>query len=278
MMRVAILLVIVIAFAFSCSSDSASNNNGHITGNDSTALSDSAKLFVLSTPLQVATFLQTHAQEMHPEYLSDKSIPAGDYSTDYERALNLGVCVADVGYSALYGNRQLALDYLARADELVIALKIEAVAMPYMERIRNNIEQRDSLSYLLLTLYNEAQANLNNSKREKTAFYLVSGCFLENLAITVQYDKLKKNKAFIPLIAQEKMWLDNLADALTYLEPDEESQDLYNTLYTIQDCYKDITVKIENNMPSCAFTPEAFAKLKTKSIQLRDEVIGKKPA
>lgn len=275
MMRFA-FLVIVFAFACSCSSDSVSDSKEHITGNDSTSLSDSAKLFVLSTPLQVATFLQTHAQEMHSEFLSDKSIPADDYSTDYERALNLGVCVSDIGYSALYGNRQLALDYLARAEDLVIALKIEAVAMPYMERIRNNLEQRDSLSYLLLTLYSDAQANLNAGKREKTAFYLVSGCYLENLAITVQYDKLNKNKAFIQLIAQEKMWLDNLAEALTYLEPDDESQDLYNTLYTLQDCYKDITVKIENNTPSCEFTAQAFAKLKSKSIQLRDEVTGKK--
>jgi hypothetical protein len=275
-MKRIVFLFACIAFAFSCSSDSGQVTGDNISGSDSASLSDSAKLFVLSTPLQVATFLQTHAQEMHPEFLSDKSIPAGDYSTDYERALNLGVCVADIGYSALYGNRQLALDYMSRAEDLVIALKIEAVAMPYMERIRNNIEQRDSLSYLLLTLYNEAQANLNAGKREKTAFYLVSGCYLENLAITVQYDKLKKNKAFIQLIAQEKMWLDNLTEALTYLEPDDESQDLYNTLYTLQDCYKDITVKIENNLPSCEFTAEAFARLKSKSIQLRDEVTGKK--
>jgi hypothetical protein len=74
------------------------------------------------------------------------------------------------------------------------------------------------------------------------------------------------------------MWLDNLAEALTYLEPDDESQDLYNTLYTLQDCYKDIAVQIENNQPYCAFTPEAFAKLKSKSTQLRDEITGKTPA
>jgi hypothetical protein len=270
-------LVTLVGLAYSCSSDSISASDDRISGIDSIALSDSAKLFVLSTPLQVSTFLQMHAPEIHPEFLSDKSIPAGHYSTDYERALNLGVCVADIGYSALYGNRQLALDYLARADELIIALKIEAVARPYMERIRNNIAQRDSLSYLLLTLYKETQANLNNGKREKTAFYLVSGCYLENLAISMQYDNLKTNDAFNQLIAQEKMWLDNLAEALTYLEPDDESQDLYNTLFTIQDCYKDIPVKIENNLPSCTFTPEALAKLKSKSIQLRDEIIGKKP-
>ena len=276
-MRVVLPLAFLL-FLFSCSSDSGNTTGENITGGDSASVSDSAKLFVLPTPLQVATFLQTHAQEMHPEYLADKTIPATDYSTDYERALNLGVCIADVGYSALYGNRQLALDYMSRADELVKALKIEAVAMPYIERIRNNIEHRDSLSYLLLTLYNEAQTNLNATKREKTAFYLVSGCYIENLAITVQHDKLQTSKSFIQLIAQEKLWLDNLADALTYLEPDDESQDLYNTLYTLQDCYKDIPVNVANNLPFCSFTPEAFTKLKDKSLQLRNEIIGKKSA
>jgi hypothetical protein len=272
-----ILLPLTLLFVlYSCSSDTGNSTDDNISGSDSAALSDSAKLFVLPTPLQVATFLQNNAQEMHSEFLADRSIPATDYSTDYERALNLGVCITDVGYSALYGNRQLALDYMSRADELVKALKIEAVAMPYIARIRNNIEQRDSLSYLLLTLYNEAQNNLNATNREKTAFYLISGSYIENLAITLQHEKLQKNRAFIQLVAQEKMWLDNLTDALTYLDPDDESQDLYNTFFTLQDSYKDITVNVVNNLPFCSFTPEAFTKLKEKSLQLRNEIVGKK--
>ncbi len=275
-MRRIFLFAGISALIFSCSSDSGNGDGEKIAPEDSLALADSARLFVLPTPLQVATFLQTHAQEMHPEFLSDNSIPTANYSTDYERALNLGVCISDVGYAALYGDRQLALDYLSRADELVKSLKLEAVAIPLMERIRNNIEQRDSLSFLLLTLYSNSQAHLNTSQREKTAFYLVSGCYIENLAITAQHEKLQTNKTYIQLIAQEKLWLDNLAEALTYLEPDDESQDLYNTFFTLQDCYKDIHVNMENNLPSCSFTPEAFTKLQSKSVQLRNEITGKK--
>lgn len=274
-MRWLAAMALCTAFGLSCSSDS-NDATGDISGADSAALSDSAQLFVLPAPLQVATFLQMNAQEMHPEFLADKSIPATDFATDYQRALNLGMCISDVGYSALYGNRQLALDYMERAEQLVVALKIEAVAMPYMIRIRGNIDQRDSLSYLLLTLYNEAQAHLNEAKREKTAFYLVSGSYIENLAITVQHEKLQKNRSFVQLLSQEKLWLDNLTEALTYLEPDEESQDLYNTFYTLQDRFKDIVIGIDNNLLSCTFTPEAFARLRTKSVELRDEVLGKR--
>ncbi len=258
----------------SCSSETGNNGAGVIGAKDSVAHSDSAHLFILPAPLQVATFLRTHEASIQIPYLADKSIAATNYNTDYQRALNLGINITDVGYAALYNNRQLALDYLARTEELVKALRIEPAVSPYMERIRRNIENQDSLSYLLLTLYDDVQNNLNQAKREKTAFYVASGCYLESLAITLQHNNLKTKPQFIRLVAQEKMWLDNLAESITYLEPDEESQDLFNTFFTLQDCYKDIPVKVENNLPSCTYTPEAFIRLRDKSIQLRNAIVA----
>lgn len=279
MMKKLIPIVALTGFFFSCSSDSADRDNGNINGKDSLAAADTGHIFVLPTPLQVATFLHTHAQTSHIEYLSDKSQPVSNYATDYQRALNLGVCIADVGYAALYNNRQLALDYLSRSEELIKALRLEPAASPYIVRIRTNIENRDSLSYLLLSMYNDVQQNLNQAKREKTAFYIVSGCYLENLAITMQHEKLQTNTAFNQLVAQEKLWLDNITEALTYLEPDDESQDLYNTFYTLQHYSTDVVVSIgKDNKPSCTFTPEVYSTLMKKSIQLRDEVTGKKAA
>src|SRR3989338_7787957 len=108
-MRKLVSFVVVGGFLCSCSSDGDDRDGGSISGKDSLAQTDTAHVFVLPTPLQVATFLHTHAQNAHPEYLSDKTPPVANYSTDYQRALNLGVCIADVGYAALYNNRQLAL-------------------------------------------------------------------------------------------------------------------------------------------------------------------------
>lgn len=263
--------------SFSCSSDPNDRNADSITGKDSLAQADSAHLFVLPTPLQVTTFLSTHAQAAHMEYLSDKTQPVSNYATDYQRGLNLGVCIADVGYAALYNNRQLALDYLSRCEDLVKALRIEPAASPYMARIRTNIENKDSLSYLLLSMYEDVQKNLNEGKREKTAFYIISGCYLENLAITLQHEKLQTNGSFNQLVAQEKLWLENLSEALTYLEPDDESQDLYNTFFTLLHYSKEIAVSIgTDNKPSCTFTSGVYSDFMKKSIQLRDEVTGKK--
>lgn len=276
-MKTGIITITAGIIFFSCSSDHRGTDKDPIGNVDSLTQSDSAKLFVLPTPLQVATFLLTQAPDVHPEILSGNKIPLARFSTDYQRAMNLGICIADAGYAALYGEQQLALDYLLRCDELVTRLHLEPAAAPYMERVRNNIANRDSLSYLLLSMYNEVQKNLNEGKREKTAFYIVSGCYLENLAITVQYDRLKERQAYRQIIAQQKLWLHNLTEACTYLEPDSSSQDLYNTYNTLGESAKEIEVTTGNdNQLQSSFTDEVFVNFRNKTVQLRDEITGRK--
>ena len=94
----------------SCSSDIENNGAGLIGAKDSVLNADSAHLFILPAPLQVATFFRTHEAKIQIPFLADKSVTVTDYNTDYQRALNLGVNITDVGYAALYDNRQLALD------------------------------------------------------------------------------------------------------------------------------------------------------------------------
>jgi hypothetical protein len=267
----------IIALAFiSCTSD-GTKAEGSINNTDSVQRADTAQVFVLPAPLQVATFLKTHAQDVHTEFLSDRDVPLSTYSTEYQRAMNLGVCIADAGYAALYNERQLALDYLSRAEQLVKLLRLEPAAAPFLLRLRNNIENHDSLSFLVLTMYSEMQDHLNEGNREKTAFFIVSGCYLENLAITLQHEKLATHPEFIQLVAQEKLWLDNLTEALTYLAPDAETQDLYNTFFTLQQCCADVTITIgKDNRPTAVFDGETFGKFMQKSIQLRNEATGRK--
>lgn len=276
-MRKFFSLIAGVGFLFSCSSDTTVSDSDHIAGKDTASFPDSAHVFVMPTPLQVSTFLQTYAKDVHPEFLSDKSQPASIFSTDYQRGLNLGVCITDAGYAALYNNRQLTLDYLSRCEDLVKALRIEPAAAPYIARMRTNIDNKDSLSFLLLSLYNDVQKNLNEGQREKTAYYIMSGCYIESLTITLQYENLQGSKPYVQLLAQEKLWLDNIAEALTYLEPDSATQDLYSTFYTLQEFSKEITVSTgDDDKPTCTFTTEAFEKFATKSIQLRNEITSTK--
>ncbi len=267
---------LLVALLVSCGTEGTDHSKDAIKGSDTTSNSSDGHIFVLPAPLQIATFFRNHEPNAHLEFLSDKSVPVGNYNTDYQRALNLGICITDVGYAALYGNRQLVLDYLARTEELTKALRLDAVAAIYALRIRANIDSPDSLSFLLLSLYNDAQANLNTSSRASTAFYVASGCYIESLALTLQHTHMKTQKEFVSLVAQEKLWVDNLADALTYQEQSEESQDLYNTFYTLQDCYKEIPTSVENNLPWCTFTDASYKRLCDKSVALRNAVITNK--
>jgi hypothetical protein len=272
-MRTLLLLVGIALLEFGCSGGSHENSAQSIEGKDSLK-ADSANVFVLPAPMQVATFLHNHNAEFNQAFLSSLNTDVSVYTTEYERALNLGISLTDAAYAALSNNRQIALDYLARAEQLSRSLRLEQIVGPYVLRLKRNTENPDSVSFLILSLYSDAQRNLNDGLREKTAFYIGSGCFLEGTALFVQHDHLRTHTDFCAMMAQQKLWLDNYTEALTYLEPNNETQDLYNTFFTLQDCYKEFVITTDSGRPTAKFNDAAFNKLKAKSIQLRNEITG----
>jgi len=214
--------------------------------------------------------MRQHCKVAEPGILSQDTVSVSTYETSYTRALNLGICITDIGYSAFYNDRQTALNYLARAEQLMRELHLENLVSSLSKRISSNIDKPDSLSKILLTLYNDAQKQLNENGNEKIAFYISSGSFLEGLAITFSSKCLPDTPIYGPLLVQQKKWLDQLTEAVTYLAPDKESQDLYNTFFTLQHFFK--PAKVEKHQ--LVFIPsDSFLKLRTKIVQLRDDVV-----
>jgi hypothetical protein len=262
-------VVLILFFLFSCSGDK-NPPVGSITDSDSTHIrKDSAQVFLLPTPLQVATLIRQYCPEAELELLSPDTFTASHYETNYYRALNLGICLTDVGYCAFYSDRQSALNYLERAESLIRALHLDNITSAQTGRIRDNISQPDSLSHIILSLYNEMQKQLNETGKEKIAFYISSGSYLEGLAITLGHKNLQKQEVFSSLLYQQKLWLDQQAQAVTFLDNDNETQDLYNTFFTLQHYFKPGKTKDRKlTLPA-----EELSALSAKAVQLRNEAV-----
>ncbi|MBI3511069.1 MAG: hypothetical protein HY064_10435 [Bacteroidetes bacterium] len=274
-MRKIIFAFACASFLFGCGNDNNSGTKGVLNA-DSTKLSDTtAKVMILPAPLQVSTWMRQYGTEPEMNLLSPAKRAADLYKTDASRALNLGVTLTDLGYSCMYNQRQQALDYLAIVKQLVSDLKLDNIASPYMARLEKSIPQPDSICKLILTLYDEANKQLNESKREKTALFITSGSFLEGLSISLSSSNSEKVKNFPQLLGQQKLMLGNLSTALTYITPDNETQDLYNTFYTLQHYYEPIKVTVANNVNVSSYTKDQIDPLKKKAVQLRDEIVNK---
>jgi hypothetical protein len=183
----------------------------------------------------------------------------------------LGICITDIGYCALYGKQEDAFHYLKKTEDLIHELYLDNLGEQFVRRLKENISKPDSMSKILLTLSNLAQKQLNESGNEKIAFYITAGSFLEGMAISLGNKQMRKSKSFPQMIGQEKLWLKNFFDAIVYLKPDNDTQDLYNTFFTIEHYAEPIKVKTEKGIPSAIFSEPDIDTLQKKVIQLRNE-------
>ncbi len=271
-----IFLGLFSAIIFMSCGNENQNVSKEIISSDSTKKADSARVFVLPAPLQVATWLHQYGNSPELNLLSPADRSASQYKTDASRALNLGMLLTDLGYAGMYNQRQICLKYLSIIKQLSKDLQIENATSPtYFTRLENNYQQPDSLSKLILTIYDEANKQLNESHREKTAFFITSGSFIEGLSIFLSSTKTDKISDFPKLLGQQKLMLDNLATPLTFIAPDDETQDLYNTFFTLQHYYEPISVSVKNNIPVPNYSDDQLIPLRKKIVQLRDEIVKK---
>jgi hypothetical protein len=262
---------IFLVLFFSCSNDPKIKPWVIDSSATSISKSDTAHVFVLTAPLEIATLIKQNCPNPEMSLLcSDSTSPAG-YTTNYKRGLNLGICITDIGYCALYHQQQDALHYLKKAQSLTHELYLDNLGNALFLRLKKNITQPDSMSKILLTLSNLAQKQLNESGNEKTAYYISAGSFIEGMAISLGNKQLHNSKYFSGLLAQEKLWLANFAESVTYLKPDEDTQDLYNTFFTLQHYSEPIKVESKKDNLSATFSETDVETLLKKVVQLRDE-------
>ncbi len=78
---------------------------------------------------------------------------AGDYITQRDKVLNLGVYAADLCYATTYMMKQATMNYLEASKTLIDDLGISTTFnITYADRIEDNIDNRDSL----LTIVSES--------------------------------------------------------------------------------------------------------------------------
>lgn len=265
-------LFLLLLFFFSCGNNHSPAPAGPV---DSavTVRTDSAHIFILPAPMQISTLLIRYFPRPETGLLSDDSVPPSAYETDYSRGLNLGICITDIGYAAMYDERNTLLHYLGRVETLAKDLRLDKSSAPLLKRMRDNIGNCDSLSRILLGLYDQSQQQLQSDGNNRLALFISSGAYLESLVLTTSHSGLRSTPVFPGILAQEKTWTDNFLDAVSYLPPDEDVQDLYNSFYTLQHYFLPATIDHSGKIPAAAMPDADFEVLKKKAVQLRDEAV-----
>jgi len=174
--------------------------------------------------------------------LSNGPEKAGEYITQRDKVLNLGVYAADLCYATTYMMKQGTMNYLEASKILIDDLGISSTFnITYAERIEANIDNRDSLIAVVTESFDDTWNYLVENQQDVLARLVVCGSWIEGVYITTNVAlKAIDNTAFLEALARQKNSLNELVTLLEAVKDLEEVKDLYEGLSDIQEAYEGV--------------------------------------
>ena len=178
--------------------------------------------------------------------LSNGPEKAGEYITQRDKVLNLGVYAADLCYATTYMMKQGTMNYLEASKTLIDELGISTTFnISYAERIESNIDNRDSLINIVTESFGDTWDYLVENKQDVMARLVVCGSWIEGIYITSNVAlKAIDNTAFLEALARQKTSLNRLVNLLEPVKDVEEVTEIFKGLFDLREFYEGVGDKL----------------------------------
>ncbi len=166
----------------------------------------------LPTPLEVAQLIKEAGAKFDATLLNPVENKS-NYTTSKSMALNLGTYVCDLSFASMYDETSLLVNYLEAAEDMATGLGIlDAIDETTIERLEQNINNRDVIMEIVSETFLNSQAYLEDDEQHAVAATIIAGGFVEGLYISTNMVDMKnfKGNKLVGTIADQKMSVDDL--------------------------------------------------------------------
>ncbi|MBL7890403.1 MAG: hypothetical protein JNL24_12680 [Bacteroidia bacterium] len=286
-----VLLSVTALLTTGCGGDDAANTDElpPVDSTQTTILNVNGEIFSIPSPIQTAFLIKNSGATYSKEVLNPAN-KSSQYSTNFSKALNLGIYGADLGYVTIYDQTQDAIGYLNAAKKLADELGVSgAFDAQTIDRFQKNLGNKDSMLVLVGVAYRSSDSYLKNNDRNDVSGLVLAGGWLESLYFATNVYKTKPNEDVKRRIAEQKSSLQSLIKLLTqyYSQPEyTEFIDNLNDLSTVFDgvefkyTYEKPTTDAEKKMTTINsksevnITPEQIESISQKVKSIRTAIVG----
>jgi hypothetical protein len=265
----AIVVIVLVPCLIACKSGQDKSAIKELDAAEADTLKEKVIERISGYPLPTAFEITTMLNEAGAPYILSISNPAsnaGNYFTQAEKAINLGVYGADLSYASTYMMKQETMLYLDASKQLADEIEISsAFNQTYAERVENNLENGDSLISIISDSFFDTYNYLTKNNQDKLAILVMAGSWIEGLYITTQIAiTAKDNTALLDIIVHQKSSLKTLMEIMDPIKGDENVIDISNALNELQGQYD----AIEDQMRD-----EVFEKIVSIVESLRNKIV-----
>ena len=169
----------------------------------------------LPSPFETASLFQ-EAGAGYNSALTNPVENVSNYSTNTQKALNFGVYGADLSYANIFDQSQESMFYMNCTKKMSDGLGItSAFDAETMERIEENMNNRDSLMTIINDAFWIADAHLKENGQNHLSALIITGGWIEGLYLgTASLNKDEPDDKLMQRIADQKYSLTNLVELL----------------------------------------------------------------
>jgi hypothetical protein len=245
-------LLISVFVCLSCRNSSIKNSEFVFPENDSIPVSEAEKLSPeaiadisrnISSPVEIANLLQLLEVPFSQDYLAT-SVDANRQTTNFDKALKLGILGADLGYLNMYEKTAGSLDVLASirkiADDISVGQYFDFEAITRLSRNRSNL---DSLLFKSIDSYTQIDNYLRENNRGQLSALMIIGVWLEGQYLATQVVRQYPDTMLMDRIGEQKIILNDLLLLVSpYCNRDPEYTRLCRDMNDIKAKYHDVRI------------------------------------
>ena len=282
----------IVLLISSCGNQKEEGENAKTNAVDSNRtqlLNVNGEIFSIPSPIQTAFLIKKSGANYTKEMLNPAQKSSG-YSTTFQKALNLGIYGADLGYVTLYDQTQDAIAYMQSVKKIADDLGVTgAFDAQIINRFQNNIGNKDSLLVLVSTAYRSSDAYLKNNDRSDISGLVLAGGWIEGIHFAIDFMKTKKNDDVRRRIAEQKISLQSLVKLLIPYSSQPEYNELIDALNELTSLFEGVEFKYVyekptvdpskklttiNSKTSVSITDEQLNAISQKIQSIRNQIVG----
>lgn len=289
-----IAFAVIALISYGCGGESTTNEGNDTQEQEadpkqSQLMEIDGKVFSIPSPIQTAELIKNSGTNYNKAILN---IPSNvtKYSTNFKKAINLGVYGADLGYVTLYEQTQDAISFLTAIKSIGDDLGVSsAFDMELVQRFEKNIGNQDSILTLVSDAYKSSDRYLKNTQQNDIGGLILAGGWIESLYFATNAVKMTNNKEIIKRIGEQKTTVNNLIKLLTPYYSKSEFASFVDSLIELDELFSKIEITYTyikptvdaknkvttiNSTTTVSITPEQLTAITDKVNKIRAELIN----
>jgi hypothetical protein len=204
----------------------------------------------ISSPVEIANLLLKLDVPFSQNYLAT-SVDANQLSTNFDKAIKLGILGADLGYLNIYEKTGSSLDVLSSIRKLAEDIKVgQFFDFESIKRLSKNKSNLDSLLFISIDSYTKIDNYLRDNDRGQLSALMIIGVWIEGQYLATQVVSKVPDKMLMDRVGEQKIILNDLIFLLVpYCNHDSEYSALCKNLQEIKDKYHDVRITYTQGDP-----------------------------